>query len=151
VVKRLRQSATEERTNAPPFLENRILTALSRSQPTPERTPVRLQPLALTAAAMACTLIAILFFVSRLPLSQEPATTRANSSSVPDPVHAFEQKLTEVNRDLWHSVNQKWENPLASEIRLVVSDAKTAANALADNFLPESIRQNWSLEQLRHD
>ena len=37
--------------------------------------------------------------------------------------------------------SQKLDQPLETELELVVSDAKTAITYLADNFLPEQLRQ----------
>ena len=34
----------------------------------------------------------------------------------------------------------KLDEPLANEMKLVVNDAKTAMNSLADNFLPGALR-----------
>ncbi|HRY49306.1 MAG TPA: hypothetical protein P5186_14755 [Candidatus Paceibacterota bacterium] len=145
VIHHLRQSAAADRASAPPFLETRILSALSRSESIREPAPVGLRPLAFTATGLACVLLAVLLFLSQQPGSHPPAITRSGSPDPHNPIQALEQHWTVVNRELWLSVNAQWENPLASELQLVVSDVKTAVNALADNFLPASIRQNRDL------
>jgi hypothetical protein len=129
---RLRRDAPARTTNVPSNLESRILQAVDRSQ-LQERSPRRTLSWGLAALASAAV-VAVATVQLHRPASQP---TSAPAGTVED-VLAVASELPKQ----WFATVQPGatklleENPLQLEIASVSSDARSALDFLAMNFLP---------------
>ena len=134
----LRRDAVRHAPEFPAGLERSILLAIRESGPAPAPARQRLGWLAATAVAVAAAVVAIITLQpgSRpaAPLAQATAPTAA-------PVIAAASPSISVR--LWNAVVPRAEtlvpaNPLQQELTSVYSDARSAIDFLALNFLPEA-------------
>ena len=129
---RLRRDAPAITTNVPSNLESRILQAVDRSQ-LQERRPYRNLSWGIAALASAAV-VAVATLQLQRPAPQETAA----------PVGSVEDVLAVANElpKQWFATVQPGatklleENPLQLEIASVSSDARSALDFLAMNFLP---------------
>lgn len=90
------------------------------------------------AAAAACVLLASFVWLQNRPAPDRPLTRNDPAEATPAELSALlELSGSAELRDLSRRLNL----PLETEMQLVVSDAKTAMNYLAFNFLPDQLRQ----------
>jgi len=122
-----------------PWLERRIIAEL-RQEPTRAGMAARRFPSGWPiAATAACLLLGAFLWLQNRPVPNLPVaqTHLGSDASGADLASLFElpkgADLSELSRKL------NW--PLETEMQLVVTDAKTAMNYLADSFLPEPLRQ----------
>jgi hypothetical protein len=113
----------------PPFLHARIMSGLTRPAPSPAESARWGAVGAVLIPALGVFLITAFFWWIRpaRPLSDSaaPAAATANPSSLdadPGQIVAWMGKV---------------DQPLERELKLVVSDGKTALRSLAGNFLPD--------------
>jgi hypothetical protein len=114
----------------PPFLHARIMAAIKGAERKPDFQAVVLRRMAVTLGAVAViTAVAAVTMLSlnrdKLPQTQAAAPTISNSVllDAPDASQLF----------AW---SKKLDQPLETELKAVVNDAKTALASLSDTFLP---------------
>lgn len=128
----LRRQATGVATTAPGTLESRIFNAVERSK-RPERPPQRTLSWALAGLAVAAVVAVAVVRIQR----PAPADTPAQVASVDDVIAVANELpkrwLTTLQPRAEKLLN---ENPLQAEMASVSSDARSALDFLALNFLP---------------
>lgn len=127
------------RLQSSPWLERRIIAEVRQvpegagmaARRFPSRRPI--------AAAAACLLLGAFLWLQHRPMPDPPM---AQSHPGSDAATADLASLFELPKgaDL-DELSRKLNWPLETEIQLVVTDAKSAMNYLADSFLPELLRQ----------
>ena len=137
IVRRLSATAaTRMRRQPPPFLHARIMARINDSQPVVHRgsNPARLLwPVAVAAGCIALT--TILLWPGPSPVSVQLALVQPARPSQTAPSPGAPRAGLPVQ---WPAFP---ENPLDTEMRAVIHDARGAVTALADNFFPEKLRQ----------
>jgi hypothetical protein len=147
IIRRLSATAAaQKQEQPPPSLHARIMAGIPSSQFAARRAsePAHLRwPLALATACVV--LAAILLWPARpghkpapaqmVQLQPSRAVPTLSPMPWPDPA-----PLTQ-----WA---EKLDNPLQTEMHAVLHDARGAVTALADNFLPEKLRQTLLKETL---
>jgi hypothetical protein len=139
IVSELVAGAASCRLQSSPWLERRVIAEL-RQEPEgtgmaarrfPSRWPI--------AAAAVCLLLGAFLWLKNRPVPDQPV---AQSHPGADASAAELASLLELPKgtDL-SELSRKLNWPLETEMQLVVTDAKTAMNYLADSFLPEPLRQ----------
>jgi hypothetical protein len=141
IARELARDAAQARVPAPPFLEGRIRAAVRRTETTTAFRPRSWKPVGVMALIPAVLLAVVVIVSLRPPAIQEtpieqvdPAPT-ARTAVVPDTL------LAQANRDVLFRLGHRLEEPLETEMRLVMNDARRAMAALADSFLPDPLRQ----------
>ena len=139
IVRELVAGAESSRVQSSPWLERRIIAEL-RQEPEGAGKAARRFPSGWPiAATAACLLLGAFLWLQNRPVLDRPvAQSHAGSdASAADLALLFElpkrADLSELSRKL------NW--PLETEMRLVVTDAKTAMNYLANSILPEPLLQ----------
>jgi hypothetical protein len=137
IVRELVAGAESCRLQSSPWLERRIIAEL-RQEPEVAGKAARRFPSGWPIAATAACLLMFLWLQNRpVPDQRVAQSHRESDASAADLALLFElpkrADLSELSRKL------NW--PLETEMQLVVTDAKTAVNYLADSFLPEPLRQ----------
>jgi hypothetical protein len=139
IVRELGAGAESCRLQSSPWLERRIIAEF-RQEPEEAGVAARRFPTASSiAATAACLLLGAFLWLQNRPVPDPPAAQShpGSETSVADLASLF--KLPK-GADL-SELSQKLNWPLETEMQLVVTDAKTAMNYLADSFLPEPLRQ----------
>jgi len=137
IVRELEAGAESCRSQSSPWLERRIIAKL-RQEPEGAGMAARRFPW-LIAATAACLLLGVFLWLQHRPVPDPPMAHvhPGSDASAADLASLFElperAALSELSRKL------NW--PLETEMQLVVTDARTAMNYLADSFLPEPLRQ----------
>jgi len=138
IAKQLAADAGGLRQGAPPFLHARIMARLNRHPaPGSERTRTILSAPAVAAVAVAAVLAG--FIWTQHVASQNRLITQQSVERTAAELSALVQAPDEVKLEQW---SRKLDQPLETELQLVVSDARTAISYLADNFLPEKFRDS---------
>jgi hypothetical protein len=139
IVRELVASAESSRLQSSPWLERRIIAEL-RQEPEGAGMAARRFPSGWPiAVAAACLLLGAFLWLQHRPVPDPPVAQShpGSDASTADLASLFDlpngADLSELSRKL------NW--PLETEMQLVVTDAKTAMNYLADSFLPEPLRQ----------
>ena len=139
IVRELVAGAESCRLPSSPWLERRIIAEL-RQEPEGAGMAARRFPSGWPiAATAACLLLGAFLWLQQGPVPHPPvAQSRPGAdASAAELASLFElpkrADLSELSRKL------NW--PLETEMQLVVTDAKTAMNYLADSVLPEPLRQ----------
>jgi len=139
IVRQLVASAESSRLQSSPWLERRIIAEL-RQEPERAGMAARRFPSGWPiAVAAACLLLGAFLWLQNRPVSDPPVAQSHPGSYASAADLALllelpkEADLSELSRRL------NW--PLETEMQLVVTDAKSAMNYLADSFLPEPLRQ----------
>ena len=139
IVRELVAGAESCRLQSSPWLERQIIAELWKepdwagraARPFPSGWPI--------AATAACLLLGVFLWLHNRPVPDQPVAQShpGSDASAADLALLFElpngADLSELSRKL------NW--PLETEMQLVVTDAKTAMDHLADSFLPEPLRQ----------
>lgn len=130
----LRRQATNVAATAPGTLESRIFNAVERSK-RPEHPPQRTLSWAMAGLAAAAVVAVVVVRIQR----PGPAETPAQVASVDDVLAVAnelpKQWLTTLQPRATKLLN---ENPLQAEMASVSSDARSALDFLALNFLPSN-------------
>jgi len=139
MARQLRAGADFEKREPSPFLHARIMSSISRSEMNAERKHERIWFGWAFALTTICFLLAGVIWL------------RNQSSS--DPVDGFQRPLAgaltapelpmALNLPDGTQMSQwtvKLDEPLQTEMDLVVNNSRTAANALVNNFMPEELR-----------
>jgi hypothetical protein len=135
---RLAAGARHERMPSPPFLQGRILAALSQPQPPPPDGLIR-PAWAATALAAALVLMSVWFWRDRsaVPRQAQPAVSSSQGSALAvELVVAAARLPAEAKFREW---GQKLDQPLETELKSVLHDARTALAGLAHSFLPDHL------------
>lgn len=139
IIRELRGGAEDMEPS--PFLHARIMSSIKNADQ--EAQPKRHCWLPSGwAAGMAAACALALVFTLMYQRVETSRARRANASHpVPPPLDlALNVKLPDGNEvRQWAG---RLDEPLETEQKLVISDAKTALNALANNFLPPKVRQS---------
>ncbi len=124
------------------FLHARIMSSIARSETAAEGGLTRGRPVwAVGLATAFALLVGVLWIRQRTVPDQAMVARPPHPSPIP-----IELSLN-VNIPDGSQLRQwtgKLDEPLETEMKLVVSDATTAFNSLANNFLPEEVRQSLS-------
>lgn len=134
LVRELAVEAARQSHDASPFLHAKIMAALNR------RTGEAAWPV-FNLAMAGGTIAAIIVGVLLVALDWQPANDSLNHDSRGGRMlgkRSIPVALPTVNGDQLQQWSQSFEEPLATEFQLVVNDAKTVIQSLAQNFLPES-------------
>ena len=136
VARQLSAGAGSQRRTPSPFLHAKIMSAVARSQPDARRVPwLRRRALSLALGA-ACMVVAALAFWRNSPPIQ------AYHPSMPPSLTNIVVALSLPRHEEVRAWTAKLHDPLETELDLVISDTTNALNALADNFLPENVRES---------
>lgn len=131
IVERLSASAGASRAQPPPFLRARILANLNAAPAEISNPPGRWFEFA--AGALTLALLALLLW----PRGTEPSDAAPLARRAGSPGRVALAALPSLPaQDAVLALGTNLEEPLASELRLVMDDAKTAMAALSRNFLP---------------
>ena len=139
IVRELVAGAGSCRLQSSPRLERRIIAELRREAEGAGTAARRFPSGWPIAAAAACLLLGVFLWLQHRPVPDQPVAQSHPGSdlSAADLASLFDlpkgADLDELSRKL------NW--PLETEMQLVVIDAKTAMNYLANSFLPEPLRQ----------
>lgn len=132
LVQRLSAEASTARVDPPPFLRARILANLD-AEPAEEFSNAHGRWYQFAAGALTLALLASLLWPRGTdPSDDMPAARRAGS---PGRI-ALAALPSLPAQDAVLALGTNLDEPLASELRLVMDDAKTAMAALSRNFLP---------------
>ena len=139
-------------TATPAGLENAIIAGFRQASPRPERTVERRRSrspmFAFAGAAMIAAALAVAFtFSLKKP---KPKNELVESGATPEDVQQTLEAARGASQTLWASVKPSAEvlkeaDPLNQELNSVVSDARSAMNFLALNFVPNT-GKNWRVE-----
>jgi len=139
IVRELVAGAESSRLQSSPWLERRIIAELRQKPEGAGMAALRFPSGWPIAATAACLLLGAFLWLHNRPVPDQPVAQShpGSDASAADLALLFElpngADLSELSRKL------NW--PLETEMQLVVTDAKTAMNYLADSFLPEPLRQ----------
>jgi len=139
IVRELVAGAESRRLRSSPWLERRIIAELRQESEEAGMAARRFPSGWPIAATAACLLLGGFLWLQNRPLPNQPLPQShpGSDASAADLASLFElpkgADLDELGRKL------NW--PLETELQLVVTDAKTAMNYLADSFLPEPLRR----------
>ena len=145
IVRRLSAGAAAQgRPQPPPFLPARIMARIASSQPVARRAS---RPFwfrwSATLAAACLVLTTILLWPGRP--APKPSPGQIARVQRPSPVeNATAKDWSEAARLAGWAANP--DQPLETEMRAVMQDARCAAIALTDNFFPENLRQTLLAE-----
>jgi len=139
IVRELVAGAESCRLQSSPWLERQIIAELWKEPDWAGRAARRFPSGWPIAATAVCLLLGAFLWLHNRPVPDQPVAQShpGSDASAADLALLFElpngADLSELSRKL------NW--PLETEMQLVVTDAKTAMNYLADSFLPEPLRQ----------
>ncbi|MBM3841536.1 MAG: hypothetical protein FJ398_27055 [Verrucomicrobia bacterium] len=134
----LAASANHERVSSPPFLQGRIVAALNRPCKCPR---AMLWRPAWTATALAVALVALTawFMRDQSPLPPQPQPGVASGQSPILTAELFAAAASLPGEDTLLEWGQKLGQPLETELKSVLQDARKALAGLAQNFLPDGL------------
>jgi hypothetical protein len=141
IVRQLSSSAGAQQRSPSPFLHTRIMSSIANSQPVAaERTQMPRWLGWSFASVTACILLAGILWLHHRPSPDGSIVLLASRSAPISSEPALPVKLPDAMQvRAWTT---KLDEPLENEMKLVVNDAKTAMNSLADNFLPAKLRSS---------
>jgi len=136
VARRLSAAAREQEPGASPFLHAQIMSALAKSTGPERARPLSWAvPIALGVASVV--LAGVLWWrEAPTPGVREQPVAGLPSVSAPEKPAAAAWPQGAKLRDL----TTRLDEPMATEIKLVVADTRTVMNSLANNFIPEQVR-----------
>ena len=139
VARKLSVGARAEQRLPSPFLHAKIMSSISSSEPDAFETkqmPARLGWA--VALVTACILVTGLLWLNHRPAAVGLVGPQALRSAPVSTEAALPVKFPDATQ--FRAWTTKLDEPLEHEMKLVVNDAKTAMNSLADNFLPGKLR-----------
>ena len=141
IARQLRADAGFNEREPSPFLHARIMSSIAYSQLNAERKHERIWFGWASALTTVCLLLAGVIWLRNQP--------------GPDPLDGFQRPLASApaapelpaalglpNGTQMRQWTVKLDEPLQTEMNLVVNNTKTAANALVNNFVPEKLRNS---------
>ncbi len=144
VAQQLRAGADFNRQEPSPFLHARIMSSIAHSEMNAERKHERAWFGWASALATVCLLLAGVIWFRNQPTSDSSdflAGFLHPSPAAPDAPEAPDAFVL-LNGTQVRQWSVKLDEPLQTEMNLVVNDTKTAANALVENFMPEELRNS---------
>lgn len=136
---RLIAEASQENVTPPPFLHGKILASLD-VLPHSRTARIGFRPAWLVAVGI------VFLMLIGLPLvrhrDERNALLRPNVSSArgaSDPIHLLAAASTLPNENKLLEWSQKADQPLETELKCVIQDARAALAGLAHNFLPRDL------------
>ena len=133
----LQQSAGKEKIEFSPTLENRIINAVRSSAREPQPRRHRALTFAFAGGAAAVVGVSIWSLTLRQAVGPKPGMTHDYAAEVSELVTAVQSLPGQLRSTLETPAVEVTENsPLQREARSVVSDARSALDFLALNFLP---------------
>ncbi len=147
VVRELLGAAGTLQKSASPFLHARIMSSIARADRAVDFNQTRGKSIWAVGLAAACVIMAgVIWLRQPAPTTQPPqelVTHMYRPAQFPIDL-TLGVKLPDGNQvRQWTG---KLDEPLETEMKMVVGDAKTVINSLAENFLPEKMK-NSLLEQ----
>jgi hypothetical protein len=142
IVRRLRVGAAAQKRQQPaPFLQARIMARIASSQPGARRASRPSGVGWAAALATACMVLATILLWPGRP-GPKPKPSPGQIVQV-QPAHPMETPsvIDWPDTKLLTQWATNLDKPLRTEMQAVVHDARGALTALADNFLPQSLRQ----------
>ncbi|MBI2950098.1 MAG: hypothetical protein HYY23_20890 [Verrucomicrobia bacterium] len=134
----LASGAGRERVSSPPFLQGKILTALNDSREGPHPGRIRLA-WAATAFAVAAVLVGAWFLWHQPPLQPQPQPVVRSGQNPGQAAEWFAAAARLPSEDTLLEWGQKLDQPLETELKSVLHDARKALASLAQNFLPDEL------------
>lgn len=136
IARNLERSAHKVRVAPSPFLESRVIAAVGRSD-RPVRRRTSFTPLAWTAGLAAAFLL--LLRVVHGPLAPHPVVTNADFNGVIKELTALKKTLPDQRKlEQWTGTV---DQPLDQEMRSLMHDARSAAQMLVQNFVPDNLER----------
>ena len=149
LVRRLRSGAAAQKRQQPaPFLQARIMARIASSQPGARRAS---KPSAVGWSVALATACLVLTTILLWPGRPEPKPKLSTGQMVRvQPPHLMEgpSVIDWPDAKLLTRWATNLDQPLRTEMQAVVHDARGAVTALADNFLPQKLRQTLLEETL---
>jgi hypothetical protein len=139
IARQLSAGAGAQQRSPSPFLHARIMSSIAN--PLPVAGERRQMPGRLgwsVALVTACIFLAGILWLRHQPSPFGLVGPLASGSAPVSSESALPVKLPDALQ--FREWTTKLDEPLANEMKLVVNDAKTAMNSLADNFLPGALR-----------
>jgi hypothetical protein len=147
IARQLRADAGIARQEPSPFLHARIMSSLAHSQINAERKHERIWFGWASALTMVCFLLAgVIWFRNQPAPDGLDGFQRPLASAPASPELTAALELPDGTQMRQWTV--KLDEPLQTEMNLVVDNTKTAANALVNNFMPEKLRNSLFEEAL---
>jgi hypothetical protein len=139
VARQLRDHADSETREPSPFLHARIMSSIGYSQLNAERKYERIWIGWAFGLATVCLLLAGVIWVRNRPSPESSDGFPRPLAGMPgDP--DLPMALNLPNGTQMRQWTVKLDEPLQTEMNLVVNNTKTAADALVNNFMPEELR-----------
>jgi hypothetical protein len=129
IAQELAAKAQSMRSQAPPFLHRRILANLESCSPQSHSSRSRL---AFASALVGVTALVALFYFKPLPTSPQLSTHQQQAEASPD------LPRLSTSKDLL-ALSTKLDEPLETELRLAIDDARTALTSISHNLFPEDV------------
>jgi predicted anti-sigma-YlaC factor YlaD len=137
VARQLSADAEAQRVSPSPFLHARIMASVAGSRRETAQRPMPWRLGGFVGLATACVVVAISFWLAHQPPPKGTVHVAAASGSAATQFSFTGQLPDQARLREWTA---KLDEPLETEMKLVVSDARTAMNSLAANFLPGEVR-----------
>jgi len=138
IARRLATRAEAERLPASPFLHARIMASLDRSPRETEDNRNRGRLGWAVALGATCLLLLGIFVRWDQASPASPAIHSAAEASSTTALSPLAVRLPPVPQ--FREWTEKLDEPLETEMQLVVSDARTAMNSLVESLLPDTVR-----------
>ena len=135
LVEQLSACAAHDRREAPPFLHARILANLDRSPVTAPNRFASTWAMAL-GGGLAIGVLLLAFHFRTMPV--RPTNTAASSQ-----LASFDPITNLPTRESILAFSAKFDEPLETELRLVMDDARMAVSSLSRRFVPEEVLAQW--------
>jgi len=134
IARNLARNARKERGTPSPFLQARVMAAIGHSDPQ-SRLQSWFAPLAWSGGLAAGFLL--LLRTVHGPFAPHPVVTSADLNGVIKELTALKRSLPDQQK------LQQWtgtvDQPLDQEMRSLIHDARSAAQMLVQNFLPDNL------------
>ncbi len=141
IIRELRDGAGEVDRAPSPFLHGRIMFSVGRSEPVVAGGSKRARAGWAIGVVAACVFALAVIWTHQRAAVTPMAVARALRNAPPGSIDlSLGVKLPD--KDQVRQWAGKLDEPLENEGKLVINDAKTALNALANNFLPEKVRHS---------
>jgi hypothetical protein len=141
IARQLSAGAGAQQRSPSPFLHARIMSSIANSRPVAaERTQMPGRLGWAVALVTVCILLAGFLWLRHRPSPDGSVGPLATGPAPVSSESALPMKLPDAMQV--REWTTKLDEPLENEMKLVVNDAKTAMNSLADNFLPGKLRSS---------